>query len=66
MKFDPRGLYFEGETLYVSDASDPIITAAATDFRPGRYGNVPEPATLALLAIGLAAVGAMRRKTQAA
>jgi hypothetical protein len=66
VKFDPRGLYFEGETLYVSDASDPIITAAATDFRPGRYGNVPEPATLALLAIGLAAVGAMRRKTQAA
>jgi len=36
--------------LLVSDASDPIIVATATDFCPGRFANaIPEPPTALLL-----------------
>jgi len=61
-KFDPRGLFFEGDRLYVSDASDPIVVAVAADFLPGRNGNVPEPSTLLLLLAGIGGVAFTRRR----
>ena len=42
----------------------PGITSAALQPAPEQVGAVPEPATWAMLVVGFAAVGAMRRKRQ--
>jgi hypothetical protein len=56
-KFDPRGLYFEGDTLLVSDASDPIWILTSADFRP-----VPIPPSVLLFGPALVGMLAFRRK----
>jgi hypothetical protein len=57
-KFDPRGLYFtaDGELL-ISDASDPILIATASDFQA-----VPIPPSVLLLGTSLLGLLAFRRK----
>jgi hypothetical protein len=57
-KFDPRGLYFEGDKLIVSDASDPIWIVTSQDFRP----VVPIPSTIILFGPALVGLWALRRK----
>jgi hypothetical protein len=46
-KFDPRGLYFEGDKLIISDATDPLWIATSADFQA-----VPIPPTVFLLGSG--------------
>jgi len=60
-KFDPRGIYFPGnDQILIADASDPIQLAARLDF--GIRAAIPEPHSLALLALGMAALVTRRRK----
>jgi hypothetical protein len=56
-KFDPRGLYFEGDNLLISDASDPIYIATSTDFQV-----VPIPPSIVLVGPALLGLLAFRRK----
>jgi hypothetical protein len=59
-KFDPRGMLFTSDgNLLISDTSDPILLATAADFR---IFGAPEPSAVALLGIGLAALGFIRRR----
>jgi hypothetical protein len=44
-KFDPRGMFFVGDKILISDASDPILIASASDFDPVA---VPEPSSMVL------------------
>jgi hypothetical protein len=51
--FDPRGtLLVDDNTLLIADASDPLLMAHPSDFVSGRIDNSPEPASLAVLALG--------------
>src|SRR5262249_33472948 len=61
--FDPRGMTLAPDgSLLVSDTSDPIISATAGDFRPGRFANAaPEPSILLLFVAGLAGLLATRQ-----
>jgi len=62
-RFDPRGMFFgSGGSLLVSDTSDPIILAGASDFVRGRFANVTvgEPSIEWLFAIALAGFGGVR------
>jgi hypothetical protein len=62
--FDPRGLYFpNSNTLLINDGSDPILSAAPSDFGPPTF--VPEPSSLvtgfvALVSLGLVACARRR------
>jgi hypothetical protein len=60
-KFDPRGVFFEGDTLLVSDAADPIGSAPATTFAPGVPASAaaPEPGTFALMLCSLVGMGSL-------
>jgi hypothetical protein len=55
-KFDPRGLYFEGDKLIISDSSDPIWIATSADFQ-----IVPLPPSVFLLGSGLLGLVGLRR-----
>jgi hypothetical protein len=46
--FDPRGIYFAGNSQVLIASSDPIYSATSTDFITS--GTTPEPATWSLLA----------------
>jgi hypothetical protein len=55
-KFDPRGLLFpDSSTILICDASDPILSAAASDFGP--LAAVPEPSSLILACMSLVSLG---------
>ena len=54
--FDPRGLYFEGNNLLISDASDPIWIATSADFR-----RIPIPPTAVLFGSSLLGLAGWRR-----
>jgi hypothetical protein len=55
--FDPRGLYFDGAQLLISDADPEILSAPASAFT----SPTPEPSSWAMVVIALAGWAAVRK-----
>lgn len=58
----PRGLTFDGSTLYVANADPGVNTLATNDFLPAaQFETIPEPGSMSMLVAGLVAMTGLGR-----